>query len=214
MGAQRRRLSATLAHLAHGDVGGAPIFGAMRAAGAAAASPEAASDGAPGYAHRNYSPEEVDGYVEQLQTEGWVVLPNAVEPELVAALIGASDRLMAAEGDGDVGRMLGNQALNSYAVGKDPVYWELLANANFLAVARGFLGFDFLLSSSQTRNVHPGCSEQGFHTVSAQRPWPISSQIPDALMRRMTACTATRESCASSSPGRSASSSPSSPASR
>jgi ectoine hydroxylase-related dioxygenase (phytanoyl-CoA dioxygenase family) len=159
MGA-RRRLSASLAHL---DPASSPSTSAPRAGPAAAALAGDSEAEAPGYAHREYSPEEVEAFVEQVSTQGWVVLPECIEPELVPKLIAASDRLMATEGDG-LGKMLGNQALNSFAVGKDPVYWELLDNANFLAVARRILGDDFLLSSSQTRNVHPGCSEQGFHT--------------------------------------------------
>ena len=119
--AAQRRLSTTLAHL-----------GNVTAAAVPAALTTACDDG-PSYLHRDYSTEEIRGFVETLQTDGWVVLPECIEPELVPRLVSASDRLMVKEGDG-AGGVSGIYALSPNIVAKDSVYWDVLDNRNLLNV--------------------------------------------------------------------------------
>ena len=149
----RRRLSAALAHL------GTPL-----SMSACSIAPDDERQ-RPSYSHHHssvdYSSAEVEARVEELRAEGWVVLPDCIEPELVPKLIAASDRLMAQEGDGN--GIPGEFASIGSLAAKDDVYWQLLDNSNLLAVVRGFLGEDCLLSAGNTRNVHPGSGPTGIH---------------------------------------------------
>eukprot|EP01043_Picozoa_sp_COSAG02_P049645 COSAG02_NODE_5008_length_4726_cov_3.358764_2_plen_167_part_00 len=69
-----RRLSITLAHL-----------GTPPAVSTYACSNSDGNEG-PSYSHHDYSAEMVEGLVEQLRTDGWVVLPDCIQPELAVSL--------------------------------------------------------------------------------------------------------------------------------
>ncbi len=126
------RLSTTLAHL------GTPTLVSTSACSNGDGSEE------PRYSHHDYSAEMVGGLVEQLRTDGWVVLPNCIQPELVTRLIAASDRFQSAPG----------------LPALDEVYWDLLDNTNMLAVVRGFLGEDCQLHVANTSKTP---AQQGVH---------------------------------------------------
>ena len=190
----RRRLSAALAHL------GTPL-----SMSACSIAPDDERQ-RPSYSHHHssvdYSSAEVEARVEELRAEGWVVLPDCIEPELVPKLIAASDRLMAQEGDGN--GIPGEFASIGSLAAKDDVYWQLLDNSNLLAVVRGFLGEDCLLSAGNTRNVHPGSGPTGIHVSVSVGPGHLANAArPDAgvtvAANRWTRyCTGTHRSCASS----------------
>ena len=149
-------------------------------------------------------PYKVDGRAVLLPTGLSIVQAESWKAEAARTAMGTGD-----DCDGSAAHVTSAMheaalvAADDELAAKDDVYWQLLDNSNLLAVVRGFLGEDCLLSAGNTRNVHPGSGPTGIH-VSVETVGPghlANAARPDvtvAANRWTRYCTGTHRSCASS----------------
>ena len=118
--------------------------------------------------------QQTDGILEQIDTEGYCVVPDVIDTDTVDRTRDILHELLASETTDDVQRAH-TQRVWSIAV-KHPVFLELLCHPLVLAVWQQQLGEDIICSSWSANTVYPGHDRIGWHVDypywSKQPPWP------------------------------------------
>jgi ectoine hydroxylase-related dioxygenase (phytanoyl-CoA dioxygenase family) len=127
-------------------------------------------------------PESLDAY-ELLLEEGYAILPNLLDAETRAAI---GTTLEALERDRPMGRndFEGRRSHRVYSLaGKGSVFLALAEHPAIVALLDRFLLPNWLLSTMQSIRLHPGESEQpwhsddGFYVVSRPQPAPLGLSV-------------------------------------
>lgn len=109
-----------------------------------------------------------------LEEDGFCVVPDVIDPDIVVRARAALQRLLDDEITDEV-RQSRTQRVGQIAV-KDPVFLELLCTPFVLAVWQKLLGDDIICSSWSANTVYPGHDRIGWHSDypywSKQPPWP------------------------------------------
>ena len=122
------------------------------------------------YRYRSHSDEERNRYLEVLDQQGYVVVPDCIDPELLAPANARSDAFFAeqakatSDDPAQSERPAQKDAFITNLVGAGAPFVHLLAQPNLVAMVTSVLGEDCLLSSASMRDVYSGCAEQLIHT--------------------------------------------------
>ena len=118
----------------------------------------------------------MSGYLETIEDQGYCIVEDAVDEDLMRKIRNAVTRL---EDENDV-QPRGNRA-EGFAtkrmynlLAKDEVFWELPVHPNILPFAEHLLDEECLLSGTTCMHIGPGEVHQGLHSddglVSVRRP--------------------------------------------
>lgn len=139
------------------------------------------------YSHREQSDEERKGLLEILNRQGYVVLPDCIDPELLAPVNARVDELYAEQAKAmpsEPEQPKQNQAFILNLAGCGPQFTSLLTQPNLIGIVTSILGEDCLLSSASMRDVYGGCAEQLIHTddllYAGREDWfkrPVARQL-------------------------------------
>lgn len=116
-----------------------------------------------------------------LDEQGYLVLPNALSPDLAARMSASLDRIAAAEGENagkDFQVEPGATRLGTL-INKDPVFDPCLWHPKALAAVSYIIGEDFGLSSVTSRAAQPGEGGQGLHRDSNKPACNILWMVTD-----------------------------------
>ena len=102
---------------------------------------------------------------ERVVADGWTVLRNVIEPELVAALLARIDSLMLELGiPYGSNAFLGQRTRRIFnLLSHDPLFASVPLHAGVLPVVEGVLDRELLLSSLTAIEMQPGQEAQPFH---------------------------------------------------
>jgi ectoine hydroxylase-related dioxygenase (phytanoyl-CoA dioxygenase family) len=119
-------------------------------------------------------PEEIEAHVERIRGEGWTIVENAIEPELVAAL---NQDLLRLEEALDV-----KPARNSFEGERTariynllihgPLYEQIPVHPSVLPIVEGVLDRGCLVSSLSSIAIDPGETAQPIHADDQLLPIP------------------------------------------
>jgi ectoine hydroxylase-related dioxygenase (phytanoyl-CoA dioxygenase family) len=130
------------------------------------------------HSYQEHSEEQRQGLLDTLNRQGYVVIPDCIDPALLAPVNARVDELYAQQEDlyAEMAKTLSSeqaeqaaQALKSQAfilnlAGCGEEFTSLLTQPNLLNMVTTILGEDALLSSASMRDVFGGCEEQLIHT--------------------------------------------------
>lgn len=136
------------------------------------------------YSYREHSDEERKRLLEILYRQGYVVVPDCIDPELLVPVNACADELYAEQAKAMPDEPKQTQAVITNLVGSGPQFSRLLAQPNLIGMVTSVLGEDCLLSSASMRDVYSGCEEQLIHTddllYAGRDDWfkrPVTSQL-------------------------------------
>ncbi len=119
------------------------------------------------YPYRAYGDEQRKNWLEELHQQGFVVVPECIDPELLAPVNMRADELFteqARAAQTDPEQPTPTEAFITNLVGNGSEFANLLAQPNLIGMVTSVLGEDCLLSSASIRDVYNGCEEQLIHT--------------------------------------------------
>lgn len=133
------------------------------------------------YAYREHSEAEREELLATLNSQGYVVIPDCIDPELLAPVNARVDELFAEQAalyaemakampsDPDQSAQQEQsespkEGFITNLAGCGPQFTNLLTQPNLLGMVTSILGDDCLLSSASIRDVFSGCAEQLIHT--------------------------------------------------
>ena len=118
------------------------------------------------YSYQEHNVDERKSLLEILNRQGYVVIPDCIDPELLAPVNTRVDELYAeqAKTTPPNGEPKQKEAFITNLVDCGPEFSRLLMQPNILGMVTSVLGGDCLLSSASMREVYGGCSEQLIHT--------------------------------------------------
>ena len=117
-----------------------------------------------------HSDEERNDLLELVYRQGYVVLTDCIDTELLASVNARADELYAAQAKATPAETEQQesdklkQAFITNLLGYGPQFSQLLSQPNLIGVVTSILGEDCLLSSASMRDVYGGCEEQVIHT--------------------------------------------------
>jgi ectoine hydroxylase-related dioxygenase (phytanoyl-CoA dioxygenase family) len=116
----------------------------------------------------------VEEHIAEVQSRGWTVLEDVIEPELVDALAEDLDRL---EQDLDVrpadNSFEGRSTLRVYnLLARGEIWWKVPVHPEVLPVVEGVLDRGCLISSLSSINIGPGETAQPIHADDQLIPLP------------------------------------------
>ena len=134
--------------------------------------------GAKQYSYQEHNEEQQKSLLDTLNRQGYVVIPDCIDPELLAPVNARVDELyaeqeelyaemakkMSSEEAEQAAQALQNQAFILNLAGCGQEFTSLLTQPNLLNMVTSILGEDCLLSSASMRDVFGGCEEQLIHT--------------------------------------------------
>ena len=133
--------------------------------------------------------EERNHLLEVVHRQGYVVLTDSIDTELLASVNARADELYAeqekaaAETDQPASDRP-KQAFVTNLVGCGPQFSQLLGHPSLIGMVTSILGEDCLLSSASMRDVYGGCEEQPIHTddllYAGREDWfkrPVARQL-------------------------------------
>lgn len=129
--------------------------------GSSPAAPAASSSSG---AHRD---QETKDLLDVLYRQGYVVVPDCIDPALVASTNARADELYAERTNAvpvAPGQPQPKEAFITNLVSCGLPFAQLLDQAKLLEMVTAVLGEDCLLSSASMRDVYSGCKEQAIHT--------------------------------------------------
>ncbi|MCH7958901.1 MAG: phytanoyl-CoA dioxygenase family protein [Candidatus Hydrogenedentes bacterium] len=118
--------------------------------------------------------EQTEKHVDDIRENGYAVVENAIEPELVDDLRAALDRMEEEQGRGySKTSFEGKKTLRFYnLLAYDPVFRQIPIHENTLPIAEGVLDKGVLLSSISGITIGPGEKAQPLHGDSQMIPLP------------------------------------------
>jgi ectoine hydroxylase-related dioxygenase (phytanoyl-CoA dioxygenase family) len=120
----------------------------------------------------------IDRQLGELRTQGYTILENAIEPELVAALVAAIRRIERESGAAPRGNPAeGYATLRTYnLLAKDPVFQQMPVHRAVLPLVERVLDAGCLLSGMTAIDIGPGERAQPVHpddlVMTVPRPHP------------------------------------------
>lgn len=136
------------------------------------------------------SDEEGNDLLEAVYRQGYVVLTDLFDTELLASVNARADELYAEQAKATPAETdqpeSGNpkQAFITNLVGCGPQFSQMLSQPNLIGMVTSILGEDCLLSSASMRDVYHGCEEQPIHTddllYASREDWfkrPVARQL-------------------------------------
>jgi ectoine hydroxylase len=124
----------------------------------------------------------------QFDRDGFLVLRDVLEPELVVRLISAADRL-SAEGMSRDGISDRRHWHKRSCLPDDPAFLDLLAHPNVLPVVAAILGWDIHLVTSHlivrqpTPDADAHFKGEGWHRDGGQSSWEMAEPHPRILLK-------------------------------
>jgi ectoine hydroxylase-related dioxygenase (phytanoyl-CoA dioxygenase family) len=120
------------------------------------------------------SETDTSAYVSRIREDGYAVVENAIEPELVEELRAALDHMEREQGRGySKTEFEGKKTLRFYnLLAHDPVFQRIPIHPNTLPIAEGVLDPGLLLSSLSGITIGPGETAQALHGDSQLIPLP------------------------------------------
>ena len=119
------------------------------------------------YAYQEHSEEERTSLLDILNRQGYVVIPDCIDPELLTPVNARVDELYAEQAKvrpPEREQPKQKEAFITNLAGCGPEFSRLLTQPNLLGMVTSILGEDCLLSSASMREVYGGCAEQLIHT--------------------------------------------------
>lgn len=127
------------------------------------------------YSYQEHSREQRESLLDTLNRQGYVVIPDCIDPALLAPINARVDELYAQQeklyaemaktmSSEEAEQALQNQAFILNLAGCGQEFTSLLTQPNLLNMVTSILGEDCLLSSASIRDVFDGCEEQLIHT--------------------------------------------------
>ena len=124
-----------------------------------------------------------DNEREQLDSLGYLAIPNVMSAATIAAIRARQAELIDAEGEfagAEVHREAGTDRLSDL-INKDPVYHLVITEPHVLAAVAYVLGGDVKLSSLNSRSALPGQGLQGLHPDWGRLKTPGRYQVCNSL---------------------------------
>ncbi len=134
--------------------------------------------------------EERNHLLEVVHRQGYVVLTDCIDTELLASVNARADELYAEQARAtpaeteQQGSERPKQAFITNLVGCGPQFSQLLSQPSLIGMVTSILGEDCLLSSASMRDVYGGCEEQPIHTddllYAGREDWfkrPVARQL-------------------------------------
>ena len=130
------------------------------------------------HSYQEHSEEQRQGLLDTLNRQGYVVIPDCIDPALLTPVNARVDELYAQQEDlyaemaktlsseqaEQAAQALKNQAFILNLAGCGEEFTSLLTQPNLLNMVTTIMGEDALLSSASMRDVFGGCEEQLIHT--------------------------------------------------
>ena len=142
------------------------------------------------YSYREQSDRERKDFLEILDRQGYVVLPDCIDPELLAPVNARIDELYAEQAAAQPPEPeqrkdpKPRETFITNLMGCGPQFSSLLIQPNLIGMVTSVLGEDCLLSSASIRDVFSGCEEQTLHTddllYAGREDWfkrPVTRQL-------------------------------------
>ena len=139
------------------------------------------------YSYQEHSDEERKGLLDLLNRQGYVVIPDCIDPKLLAPVNARVDELYAEQAKAmppEREQSKQKEAFITNLAGCGPEFSRLLTHPNLLGMVTSILGEDCLLSSASMREVYGGCAEQLIHTddllYAGREDWfkrPVERQL-------------------------------------
>ena len=143
-----------------------------------------------GEPHGEHSDEKRNDLLEAVYRQGYVVLTDCIDTELLASVNARADELFAEQAKATPAESeqpessKPTQVFITNLVGCGPQFSQLLGQPNLIDLVTSILGEDCLLSSASMRDVYGGCEEQVIHTddllYASREDWfkrPVSRQL-------------------------------------
>ena len=134
--------------------------------------------------------EERNDLLEAVYRQGYVVLNDCIDAELLASVNARADELYAEQAKATPAETeqpessKPTQAFITNLVAYGPQFSQLLSHPNLIGMVTSILGEDCLLSSASMRDVYRGCEEQVIHTddllYASREDWfkrPVARQL-------------------------------------
>ncbi|WP_395088111.1 phytanoyl-CoA dioxygenase family protein [Armatimonas sp.] len=124
----------------------------------------------------------------QFDRDGFLVLRNLIDPELVTRLVAAADRL-SSEGIAHDGLSERKHWQKRGCLPDDPAFLELIDHPQVLPLVAGILGWDIHLMTSHliVRPPTPGADAnfkgEGWHRDGGQSSWEMTEPHPRILLK-------------------------------
>lgn len=124
----------------------------------------------------------------QFDRDGFIVLPNALAPELVSRLIAVADRL-SSDGVQKIGLSERSHWQQRNCLPSDPVFLELIDHPRVLPLVMAILGWDIHLVTSHlivrhpTPNADAHFKGEGWHRDGGQSAWEMPEPQPRILLK-------------------------------
>jgi ectoine hydroxylase-related dioxygenase (phytanoyl-CoA dioxygenase family) len=113
-----------------------------------------------------------DAAIDQVESEGWAILPDLIPPELVDRLRTGAERTIERSGTRyGANVFLGHHTRRVFnLLSHDPVFAEVPIRPDVLRIAERVLDEDLLLSSLTAIETHPGQAAQPLHADDGSIP--------------------------------------------